>query len=142
MYEDTVKQSGRPEQKQIYTDTAGSQEEFVGLNAIPITTRDSLGGSYKAHYMVKEDAVDILLSVKVDGEAIPIMYPILKVGEKEAEWNYTGVTDFGGDPAEMALDAKSRLSGTKEVLGNKVETLEVKMTVVLKCRAPRRGQFP
>lgn len=132
VYEETMKQAKRPTSTRTYTDSVGEIEEVAGLKAVPLTTRDSQGSSDKVHYVMRDDSVDILMTFEVDGETVPLMYPVLKTSsERETSWNYAGKTDFAGDPVDMILNATSRPSGTKEVLGQKVETLEVKMDVVI-----------
>lgn len=131
VYEESMKEGRNPARTSTFTDVAGEPEEVLGIKAIPFRTLGARSNEAAVHYLFQEDTVQLLLTVKVDGADTPIKYPVLKFTDRETTFDYSGLTNFAGDPVDMILIGRSKKLGARKVLDQNTDVLEVKLDIII-----------
>jgi len=58
-------------------------------------------------------------------------YPIIKLGPGKTTWSYKGETQWVGEMSPMALEGSCKRGPAREIQGNKYDTIEVTIDVVI-----------
>lgn len=107
----------------------GTIKTFPKISAIPIkTTMSGYGDAFSYHQIVDNQIMIVALDEKVPQEK---PYCILKVAEKGVKWSYVGEVNFYNENVPMSFTAEMKRIGTRTVLDQKVEVIEVKMDTLV-----------
>lgn len=102
-----------------------------GLDLIPIET--SLGGrpsNNLIYYRVDEDGV-YMVWMDPKGRPLEDQQPLFLWGKGNGKWNFSGFTQVATVLEPLNLTGETRPGGIRDVLGNKVETIVVKLDAVI-----------
>ncbi len=110
----------------VTTDVVGKEETIGSQRGVQVTTWQNNKEISHAFYRVESDAVYLLAYSKQN--PLPTPMPLFKLGTKRAVWEFGGVTGTKEGAEGMKIKGESELKGLREVLGQKVEVLEVKIT--------------
>ncbi|MEZ0327859.1 MAG: hypothetical protein ACAH95_18335 [Fimbriimonas sp.] len=110
----------------VTTDVVGKEEEIGRQKGIHVTTYQGAKDISHAFYRVDTDAVYLLAYAKEN--PLPTPMPLFKLGTKKTTWEFGGITGVKDGSEGMQIKGESELKGLKEVLGEKVEVLQVKIT--------------
>jgi hypothetical protein len=107
-----------------FVDTVGEPMDIAGAQAFPISTKtDQESGSETTYYRIFENKVII---VAFDPKApLKEPYSIIQLNDRGQKWNYIGATTLMGVEAALKMEGRSKMIGQREVLGSKVDVLEV-----------------
>lgn len=116
----------------IYVDEVGEAVDVDGHPAFPVV---STQGNQKdsVFYRIDADSANIVAYDAKQPLASP--RPVLKVGSGRMRWTYTGETPFFRSPVVLRMTGESTRKGTREVLGNRVDVLEVKLDAKMEADA-------
>ena len=125
----------------ITTDVVSETVTIGGRKAVKVTTfngsepKPSDKPISTAFYAAEADAV-YLVSYSTD-DPLPLPMPILKVGEKKLTWDYEGPASSNRVAEPVKMKSESQLLPPRDVLGSKVDILEVKSTATMGAGAAR-----
>jgi hypothetical protein len=116
----------------IYVDEVGAAVEVDGRPAFPVVS--SQGAQKESvFYRVESDSVNIVAYEQKD--PLPSPRPVLKVGSGRTRWTYVGETPLFRSPVVLRMTGESNRRGTREVLGQRVDVLEVKLDAKMEADA-------
>jgi hypothetical protein len=110
----------------LYVDHVGTPEEVDGKLAVPVSAFQGNRKLDTTYYRADGEAV-LIVGYQPD-KPLQVPRPILRVGSGRVRWNFVGDTPFYHDPVPLRMEGEANLRGTREVLGRKVDVLEVKLT--------------
>jgi hypothetical protein len=119
----------------VTTDVIGKTVTINHMEAVQVTTLQNSKEISFAFYKVDNDAVWLVAYSKEN--PLPTPMPIFKIGEKKTTWEYAGITGIKEGAEGMHLKGESQLKPARDVLGQKVECLEVKITATVGGGASR-----
>ncbi len=119
----------------VTTDVVGKEEAIGTQRGVHVTTFQNTKAVGHAFYRVDPDAVYLLAYAKEN--PLPTPMPLFKLGTKKTTWEFGGVTGIKEGSEGMKLKGESELKGLKDVLGLKVEVLEVKISAEVGVGASR-----
>jgi len=124
-YEEKAGKSGA-----VSVDAVGSAVPIAGSPAIPISTRLDGQPSGVAYHRIVGDSV-MIVAFEIDKPLDP-PYPILKCdSDRRGTWEYNGRTSFMGEFANLTLKGSTKPGPMMDVLGTKMETIEVRLDAVV-----------
>lgn len=110
-------------------DQVGPTVQIKGVDAIPIITQVNGQTVTTTFYRVDGDTV-YLIANDMD-HPLPKPLPILQVGDKPMQWDYSGLAGTDKWAEAISMKGSSRMLGEKMVLGKKVPVLEVKLVTTM-----------
>ncbi len=103
----------------------GSPLDMGGVTVAQITERQGGRPGITTYYRVDSDQVCI---VAYDPKhPLPVPMPVLKLNDGKASWDFVGKTKTGPEGERMLAHGDARSAGKREVLGRKVDVIEVKI---------------
>jgi len=103
----------------------GKPLDMGGAQAIPVTETQAGQPPKTTYYKLGDGEVTIVAyDIK---HPLPAAMPILKLGPGKVEWDFHGATQTGPQGERMLGHGEARSIGMKEVLGKKVDLVEVKL---------------
>lgn len=152
VYQDEIKE-GRLSYKSKFTETAQESIVLDGLTVYPIESKDGNSRKDIINYVAEGETLDVYMpkivipKTDTSEEKIiePSRYTVFTVTNKTTSWNYFGKTPYNGDRIDMTMEATAKNIGMKDVLGQKVECIEVKLNTEVNIFAetgfvPRSGK--
>jgi hypothetical protein len=123
-------------QNAVTTDLVVGEVEYAGQMATKVANLIGAREISNAYYKVERDGVYLLGYAEDD--PLPQPLPIFKIGDRRVTWQVSGKTGTRVEASET-FDQKgeSQLRGMRDVLGTRVEVLEVKTTTVVGVSAAR-----
>lgn len=113
----------------VLTNKVGTPLDMGGVEVIPITESTGSAGDKTTYYRVDQDQVSIVAyDIK---HPLVHPFPVLRIGKGELSWEYSGSTATGASGERLLAIVRSRSSGTRNVLGKKVDILTVKMSAAV-----------
>jgi len=104
----------------------GKGMDMGGAMAIPMTETPMGHSPTVTYYRVDGDQVVIIANDLK--HPLPSPMPILKVGPGKVEWDFRGATQTGPQGELLQVHGESHLAGQREVLGKKVDIIDVKLS--------------
>jgi hypothetical protein len=116
--------------ERLETDKESKKEIVVeAKQAIPIASYSDGKKIDTVFYEIRDDVV-YLVAFGPKG-LLKDPYPVLKFGSGSNKWDYSGSTVFMGRDTQLVMKGSSKKSGVRDVLGDRLETVEVTLEVVL-----------
>jgi len=111
------------------SDRVSNPQEVGGKLSTPIVTviNGKVDGS--TFYRIEGDQVIVVAFEQNRPIASP--YPILMFGPGKNSWEYSGSTQWLGEPAPMTIKGTTKKSGSRELFGSKRDTIEVTLDAVI-----------
>jgi len=103
----------------------GAPLDMGGVPVIPVTERQGEGAGSTTYYRVDSDQVAIVAYDVKHPLTVPM--PLFRVGTGNVVWDYTGKTKTGPEGERLLAHGEAKAAGQREVLGKKVDVIEVKM---------------
>jgi len=111
------------------TRTIGDALDMGGVTVTPITDRTIGSSAATTYYRVDSDQV-LIVGYDVKHMMVTPM-PLFKVGSDKVTWDYSGTTKTGPEGERLLARGESHAAGQREVLGKKVDVIEVKQQTLL-----------
>jgi len=96
-----------------------------GAQAIPVTETQAGHPPQTTYYQVGDG--EILIVAYDLKHPLPTPLPVFKFGSGKVEWEYHGATKIGVEGERMTAHGEARSIGMKEILGKKVDLIEVRL---------------
>lgn len=112
-----------------FVDTVGNSQEVGGKPAVPIITTVSGKVDGSTFYRIEND--EVLVVAFEQNNPLPSPYPILKLGSGKNNWEYQGSTQWLGSAAPMTVRGSAKRNGSKQLFGEKRETVQVTLDAVI-----------
>ena len=117
-----------------YTNTAETEKEIAGDKLVPISvTRADDENAEKVYTFYQITATDVMIAGFKDNELLETPYSVLKATDRKVAWKHEGVTDMLGATCQAKFDWSAEPIGQKTVLGQTLDTIEVKMKVQMEA---------
>ncbi len=113
----------------IFVDECKGEAMIAGKPALQVEISTQGRTLESAYYRVLDDSVYLVASDPKHPLLDP--YAILKVGGKTIKWKYAGTARFLTENDPMTLQGVAKRIGKREMLGRKVEALEVTLDAVV-----------
>jgi hypothetical protein len=108
------------------TDVVGAESEIGTEKGIQVITFQNNKPLNSTFYRVDPDAVMLLGYSKEN--PLPIPMPVFKIGPKRTTWEYLGANGSTKEAEGMLVTGESEIKAPKDVMGQKADILEVKIT--------------
>jgi len=119
----------RSAQTTTTVDEVGQPQELAGVKVIPVKTSENGREIAQTFYKVEPTTISV---VGYDAKnPLPSPLPVVKFGDPSARWHFEGPASNDNLAEPLTVDGEARLKGTRDVLGRKVEVLEVKLTSIV-----------
>ena len=103
----------------------GSPLDMGGVPVYAVADKQAGRQVASTYYRVDSDQVSVI-AYDIKHPLTPPMI-LFKVGPKSSSWDYSGRTMVGPDGERLLTHGESKSLGMRDVLGKKVEAIEVKM---------------
>lgn len=112
-----------------YSDRVGNVQEIGGKPAVPIIT--TINGKVDGSTFYRIEGDEVLVVAFEQNNPLGNPYPILKMGQGKNSWEYSGSTQWLGSPAPMSIKGTVKKTGSKELFGEKRDTVQATMEAVI-----------